>query len=265
MSTRLEGKVAIITGAGQRPGEGVGNGRATAVQFAREGAQLVLANRSIENLEGTRSHVEREGFSALCVKCDVSVEDDCRALMDSTRSQYGRIDILHNNVGIGGLEGDTINVQQSMWDNTMSINLRGAMLLSKHVLPVMRQQKSGSITHVSSTGAYMSVPLIAYRASKSALNEFVRWLAFENAKHNIRANVLMLGFIDTPMAIEGYHEATGTPRSELRAQRDKAVPMGRMGSAWETAKVAAFLASDEASYITGAVLPMDGGLLTRVG
>jgi NAD(P)-dependent dehydrogenase (short-subunit alcohol dehydrogenase family) len=265
MSGRLHNKVAIVTGAGQRVGEGVGNGRATAIQFAREGAKLVLANRSLESLEETQRQIEREGFSAICVKADISIEDDCTTLMQRAEQEFGRIDILHNSVGVGGIEGDTTNVDVATWDSMMEINLRGAVLLSKHVLPIMRRQKAGCITHVGTTGAYMSLPLIAYRASKAALNEFTRWLAFENAPHNIRANVLMLGYIDTPMAIEGYHEATGTPRDELRAQRDALVPLGRMGSPWETAKVAAFLASDEASYITGAVLPMDGGLLTRAG
>ena len=129
----------------------------------------------------------------------------------------------------------------------------------------MRSQKSGSIAHVSSVAAIRSYPLIAYKTSKAALHEFVRWVAFENAPYSIRCNVIMLGFIDTPMAIEGYHRATGTPRETLRSQRDAQVPMRRMGTAWETAKVAVFLASDEASYITGAVIPVDGGLHTRVG
>jgi NAD(P)-dependent dehydrogenase (short-subunit alcohol dehydrogenase family) len=138
-------------------------------------------------------------------------------------------------------------------------------LISKHVLPTMRSQRSGSITHVSSVAAIASYPLIAYKTSKAALHEFVRWMAFENAPHNVRCNVIMLGLIDTPMAIEGYHAATGTPRDEIRKQRDTSVPMGRMGTGLETANVAVFLASEEASYITGAVIPVDGGLHTRVG
>jgi NAD(P)-dependent dehydrogenase (short-subunit alcohol dehydrogenase family) len=199
------------------------------------------------------------------VVADISKEDDCAALVKSAVSKFGRIDILHNNVGIGGRDGDTINIEKSAWDNIFNVNLDGAMLISKHVLPIMRPQKSGSITHVSSVAAIASYPLIAYKVSKAALHEFVRWLAFENAPHNARCNVLMLGLIDTPMAIEGYHKATGTPRETLRNQRDAQVPMGRMGTAWETAKVAVFLASDDASYLTGAVIPVDKGLHTRVG
>src|SRR4051794_19619586 len=262
---RLEGKVAVITGAGQQQGESIGNGRAAAVLFAREGAKLVLANRSMASLEETRRLLRQEGYDAECVVADISNEDDCAALVSTATSKFGRIDILHNNVGIGALDGDTVKIERSVWDNVFNVNLDGAMLISKHTLPVMRSQRSGSITHVSSVAAIASSPLIAYKTSKAALHEFVRWLAFENAPHNIRCNVLMLGLIDTPMAIEGFHQATGTPRDTLRKQRDAKVPMGRMGTAWETANVALFLASDEASYLTGAVIPVDGGLHTRVG
>jgi NAD(P)-dependent dehydrogenase (short-subunit alcohol dehydrogenase family) len=139
------------------------------------------------------------------------------------------------------------------------------MLISKHALPAMRRQKSGCITHVSSIAAIGSIPVISYKASKAALHEFTRWLAFENAPHNIRCNVLLLGLMDTPMGIEYNHSASGTPRDELRSQRSADVPMKRMGSPWDTANAALFLASDEASYITGAVLPIDGGMHTRVG
>src|SRR3954453_23725716 len=262
---RLEGKVAVITGAGQRPGVSIGNGRAAAVLFAREGAKVILANRSMGSLEETRDLLRKEGLEAECVTADISKEDDCAALVSVAISKFGRIDILHNNVGIAGPDGDTVKIDRSAWDNIFNVNLDGAMLISKHVLPVMRSHKSGSITHVSSVAAIGSYPLIAYKTSKAALHEFVRWLAFENAPHNIRCNVLMLGFIDTPMAIEGYHKATGTPRETLRAQRDAQVPMARMGTAWETAKVAVFLASDEASYVTGAIIPVDGAMHTRVG
>jgi len=262
---RLQGKVAIVTGAGQTAGSGTGNGRATAIMFAREGAELVLANRSMASLEETRAQIEKEGYHAHCLTADIAQEDDCQALIKETVDRFGRIDVLHNNVGIAATDGDTANVDRATWETVLDVNLTGAMLLSKHVLPAMRAQKVGAITHVSSTAAIMSLPLIAYKTSKMALNEFTRWLAFENAPHNIRCNVLMLGFIDTPMAIESYHTATGRSRDDIRKERDRTVPMGRMGTAWETANVATFLASDESSYITGAVIPMDGGLHTRVG
>jgi NAD(P)-dependent dehydrogenase (short-subunit alcohol dehydrogenase family) len=262
---RLKGKVAVITGAGQTRGDRIGNGRAAALLFAREGAKLLLANRSMASLNETRELLRNEGFDAECVTADISNEDDCALLVETAVSKFGRIDILHNNVGIGAADGDTAKIDKRVWDNIFKVNLSGAMLISKHVLPAMRSQKSGSITHVSSVAAIASYPLIAYKTSKAALHEFVRWMAFENAPHNVRCNVIMLGLIDTPMAIEGYHAATGTPRDEIRKQRDTSVPMGRMGTGLETANVAVFLASEEASYITGAVIPVDGGLHTRVG
>ncbi len=262
---RLKGKVAVITGAGQTQGDGIGNGRAAALLFAREGAKLLLANRGVASLNETRELLRSEGFDAECVTADISNEEDCAGLVKTAVSKFGRIDILHNNVGIGGPDGDTIKIDKRVWDNTINVNLDGAMLISKHVLPIMRSQKCGSIIHVSSIAAIASYPLIAYKVSKAALHEFVRWVAFENAPHNVRCNVIMLGLIDTPLAIEGFHRATGIPRDELRRQRNARVPMGRMGTALETAKVAVFLASDNASHITGAVVPVDGGLHTRVG
>jgi|SRR5690348_2556097 len=262
---RLQGKVAVITGAGQTQGDGMGNGRAAALLFAREGAKVLLANRSVGSLNETREILRKDGLDAECVTADISNEEDCATLIQAAVSKFGRIDILHNNVGIGAADGDTSKIDKQVWDKIFNVNLNGAMLISKHVLPVMRSQKSGSITHVSSVAAIASFPLIAYKTSKAALHEFVRWMAFENAPHNIRCNVIMLGLIDTPMAIEGYHAATGVPRDEIRKQRDKTVPMGRMGTALETANVAVFLASEQASYITGAVIPVDGGMHTRVG
>jgi NAD(P)-dependent dehydrogenase (short-subunit alcohol dehydrogenase family) len=135
---RLEGNVAIVTGAGQTQGESIGNGRAVAVLFAREGAKLLLANRSMPSLEQTRDLLRKEGFDAECMVADISKEDDCATLVKSAVSKFGRIDILHNNVGIGGRDGDTVNIEKSAWDNIFNVNLDGAMLISKHVLPIMR-------------------------------------------------------------------------------------------------------------------------------
>lgn len=265
MSARLEGKVAVILGAGQQKGETTGNGRATAMRFAEEGARLYLASRSAGSLEETRDIVRARGSQAECMTADVSNEAECAAVVSAAVAKYGRIDILHNNVGIVDVDGDTTKINSNKWTNTLNVNLTGAMHISKHVLPVMRDQKQGVITHVSSIAALCSYPLIAYKTSKAALHEFVRWLAFENAPHRIRCNVMMLGMIDTPMGIETYHQESGTPREVIRKQRDAMVPLGRMGTPWETANVALFLASDEASYITGAIIPVDGGYTTRVG
>lgn len=222
-------------------------------------------NRSAPTLEETKRLIEAEGFAAEAVIADVSVEDDCRALIETTIERHGRVDVLHNNVGVGYMEGDTTNIELDRWRDIIDVNVGGAMLLAKHVLPHMRERRAGVITNVGSIAAVASLPLISYKVSKIALNEFTRWLAFENALHNIRANLLMLGYIDTPLAIEAYHQHSGTPRNEIRAARHQAVPMGRMGTAWEVAAAAVFLASDESSYLTGAILPLDGGMTTRVG
>lgn len=262
---RLQGKVAIVTGAGQRPGEGVGNGRATAMIFARQGAKVFLANRSAGSVEETRDLIRAEGFEAECMAADVSVEADCAQLVRSTLGKFGRLDIVHNNAGIALPDGDTLAIERANWDESIRVNLTGAMQISKHVLPPMRDQKSGCITHVSSIAAIGSIPVISYKVSKSALNEFTRWLAYENAPYNVRCNVVLLGLMDTPMGIEYHHKASGVPRDDLRKQRSANVPMKRMGTPWETANAALFLASDEASYITGAVLPVDGGMHTRIG
>lgn len=262
---RLARKIAIVTGAGQRAGEGIGNGRATALLFAREGARVVVSNRSIGSAEETRDLIRAEGFEAECAQADVAKEADCVELVRSTLARFGRIDIVHNNAGIATADGDTAAIGREAWDSTLEVNLTGAMQISKHVLPVMRQQKAGSIIYISSIAAVASIPVISYKVSKVALHEFARWVAFENAAFNVRCNVILLGLMDTPMGIEHHHSVSGTPRDELRSQRSANVPMKRMGSAWETANAALFLASDEASYITGAVLPVDGGMHTRLG
>ncbi|MGE3917430.1 MAG: SDR family NAD(P)-dependent oxidoreductase [Hyphomicrobiaceae bacterium] len=265
MSPRLEGKIAIISGAGQQKGEGMGNGRAAAVRFAKEGARLFLVSRSAESLEETRDIVRATGAQVECGVADVSKEADCAKVAAAAVAKYGRIDILHNNVGIVDVDGDTTTIDSAKWRTALDVNLTGAMHISKHVLPVMRAQRHGCITHVSSIAALCSYPLIAYKTSKAALLAFVQWLAYENAPYGIRCNVMMLGMIDTPMGIETYHQKSGTPRDEIRKQRDALVPMGRMGTPSETASVATFLASDEASYVTGAIIPVDGGYTTRVG
>jgi NAD(P)-dependent dehydrogenase (short-subunit alcohol dehydrogenase family) len=142
---RLEGKIAIITGAGQRSGEGTGNGRATAILFAREGAKVVLANRSLDSVEATRDLLRREGYEADCVACDVSKEEDCRALIEHTARTHGSIDILHNNVGVAHPDGDSSKIDHEGWQATLNVNLTGAMLITKHAVPIMRSQRRGCI------------------------------------------------------------------------------------------------------------------------
>jgi NAD(P)-dependent dehydrogenase (short-subunit alcohol dehydrogenase family) len=262
---RLADKVAIITGAGQTAPDGMGNGRATALTFAREGAKLMLANRSAPSLEETVRQVRAEGFTVETMLADVTEEADCAKLMAATTDAFGRIDILHNNVGAGIVDRDTVEIDLADWQYSLNLNLTGAMLLSKHVLPVMRQQGAGCILHTSSIASVAMYPLIAYKVAKAALNEFCRWLAFENGPHGIRCNVLMLGLMDTPTAMELYHRTSGEPIEQIRQERQDRPRLGRMGSPWDAANAALFLASDAGSYITGATLPVDGGLATKIG
>lgn len=264
---RLEDRVVVVAGAGQRePASlGLGNGRAAALGFAEAGASLILANRSEGSLDSTLQLLDDHGYKADHVVADITKEDDCRRIMDTALERHGRIDVVHNNVGIGLDDTPTVSMDIDAWRHIIDVNLTGAMLLSKHALRPMHDQGSGVITHVGSIAARATVPFLAYKVSKAALSEFTRALAHENARYGVRCNVLLLGLIDTPMAIEGCRRLTGERRDEIRAARTRRVPLGRMGRADEVAKAAVFLASDDASYITGAVLPVDGGLLTQVG
>jgi NAD(P)-dependent dehydrogenase (short-subunit alcohol dehydrogenase family) len=179
--------------------------------------------------------------------------------------QYGRIDILHNNIGIGHGDRGPTQMTVEVWDEIFETNLKAIMLVCKHVLPIMREQRAGVITNISSVAAVCSVGLVAYKTSKAALNAYTHALAMGNTRYGIRANVIMPGLMNTPMAIEG-HVAAGADRDELIARRDAQVPLGgKMGTAWDVANAALFLASDEARFITGVNLPVDGGQSARIG
>ena len=262
---RLKDKVAIIAGAGQSEPDGVGNGRATALTFAREGAKLMLANRSEPSLEETARQIRAEGHTVETMLADITNEANCRELISETKDAFGQIDILHNNVGSGIIEGDTTEIDLSEWRASLDRNLTGAMLLSKHALPSMRAQQTGCIIHTSSIASIGAYPLIAYKVAKAALNEFCRWLAYENGPYGIRCNSLMLGLMDTPTALAMYQRATGASYDEIRSQRNVVPRLGHMGDPWDAANAALFLASNEGAYVTGATIPVDGGLTTKVG
>lgn len=266
MSGRLAGKVAIVMGAGQTPGDTVGNGRATAVLFAREGARVVAVDLRLEAAEQTVADIRGEGGEAEAVCADATREADVAPLVAEVARRYGRIDVLHNNVGIGAGDPGPAHVVEDVWDRILGVNLKSVVFPCKHVLPVMREQKGGAITNISSIAAVCATPTVAYKASKAAINAYTQSLAVGNAKYGIRANVIMPGLMETPMAIEGISQALGIEKAKLIAQRNAAVPLGgRMGTAWDVAWAAVFLASDEARFVTGAVLPVDGGQSARVG
>ena len=266
MSGRLADKVAIVVGGGQTPGATIGNGRATAVLFAREGAKVLVVDRSLEAAQQTVQQIEGEGGSALAHEADATNEAACVALVARAVEAFGRIDVLHNNVGIGGGDSGPAHLDEDAWDKILQVNLKSVVLPCKHVLPVMRRQRSGAIVNVSSIAAVCATPIVAYKVSKAGINAYTQSLAVGNAKHGIRANVIMPGLMNTPMAIEGISSALGIAREDLIRQRDAQVPLrGKMGTAWDVAYAALFLASDEARFITGVALPVDGGQSARIG
>jgi NAD(P)-dependent dehydrogenase (short-subunit alcohol dehydrogenase family) len=261
MGERLEGKVAIVVGAGQTPGETVGNGRAVSVLFAREGAAVVAVDRNGDSAAETVRAIEDEGGSALAVAADVTRAEDCARMTEACLERYARIDVLHNNVGIG-VPGGPVELSEEDWDRVLDTNLKAMFLTCKHVLPHMAARRSGAIVNVSSLAAerFAPLPLLAYSASKGGVNSFTRAIAMQYAALGIRANVVMPGLIRTPMAVDAVARRFDVDAGELVRMRDSAVPMGKMGEAWDVAYAALFLASDEAKYVTGVVLPVDGGL-----
>ena len=262
---RLAGKIAVVVGAGQTPGETMGNGRATSIRFAEEGAQVLLVDRDLASAEQTLTLVEERGGSGSCLEGDVTVEAHCAAITETCIERYGRIDILHNNVGIGTHDCGPTKITGAIWDHIFNTNMKSIMFTCKHALPVMREQGSGSIINISSIAAICEMGLVSYKASKAALNAYTHTLATGGAKFGIRANVIMPGLMETPMAIEGY-VAAGHDRAALIERRNASVPLGgQMGTAWDVANAALFLASDEAKFITGVCLPVDGGQSALIG
>lgn len=266
MSDRLAGKVAIVVGAGQTPGDTIGNGRATAILFARHGARVLCVDRRGESAAETAAMIAAEGGEAIAIEADATDEAACRSFVTEAGKRFTRVDVLHNNVGIGAGDDSPSRIEAANWDRIMAVNLKSAVLPCKAVLPVMRAQKAGSIINLSSVAAVCATPTIAYKASKAALNAYTQSLAVGNAKYGIRANVIMPGLMNTPMAIEGISAAAGVDKAKLIEMRDAMVPLGaKMGTAWDVAYAALYLASDEARFVTGIALPVDGGQSARIG
>jgi NAD(P)-dependent dehydrogenase (short-subunit alcohol dehydrogenase family) len=264
---RLVGKVGIVVGAGQSPGETVGTGRAAAIVFAREGARVLLVDRDVDSARETAATIAGEGGVAQCVAGDWTEAADCGRFAAACVEAWGRIDFLQNNVGIGAGDADPLRLTEDALARILAVNLKGCLLSCQAVLPVMRDQGSGSIVNISSIAAVAAaVPLTAYKISKAAVNALGHSLAIDNAAHGIRVNTIMPGLLDTPMAIDAWAAKLNVPREDIRAQRDAQVPLrAKMGTGWDVALASLFLHSDEANFITGAVLPVDGGQLTRVG
>lgn len=266
MGTRLAGKAGIVVGAGQTPGETIGNGRAASILFAREGAKVLLVDRRISSAEETASMIREEGGTAECIEGDWTSRADCAAYANACVEAFGKVDFLHNNVGIGTGDSSPSRLDEETFDRIISVNLKGCLLSCQAVVPIMRQQGAGSIVNVSSLAAVASTPLTAYKISKAGMNALGQSLAMANAAQGIRVNTVAPGLMDTPMAIDGMADAQGMTREEARELRNRVVPLRRkMGTAWDVAYASLFLHSDEAGFITGVVLPVDGGQGARIG
>ena len=264
---RLRDKTALVVGAGQGPGEGLGNGRATCLRFAQEGASVMAVDRDLASAEETVAMLAGPGRH-FAFRADVTQTATLRAMAEEAKQRWGRIDILHYNVGVSLAGGDARldELTEEAFDRISAVNLRGAIMACKHVVPIMRAQKSGVVLMISSLAVRENYPYVAYKATKAAMIAFTEQLAIQNAGHGVRANAILPGLMDTPMAVDTRARVSGKPRAEVAAMRDAKVPLRRkMGTAWDVANAALFLASDEANFITGVSLLVDGGGALNVG
>jgi NAD(P)-dependent dehydrogenase (short-subunit alcohol dehydrogenase family) len=264
---RLKDKIAIVVGAGQSDGEGMGNGRATVLRFAQEGAKVLTVDNRLVSAEETVAMARQSGGECAAFEADVVKETTLAAMVEAARKRWGRVDILHYNVGVSIAGGDAplAEFTEAAFDRIATINLRGAIMACKHVLPLMRAQGAGVIITISSVAALEQYPYVAYKATKAGLIAFTQQVAIQNAAFGVRANVILPGLMNTPMAVDTRARASGKSRAEIAAARDARVPLRhRMGTAWDVANAALFLASDEANFITGVVLPVDGGALVNI-
>ena len=265
--SRLQGKVAVIIGAGQSPGEALGNGRATTIRFLQEGASVLAVDKNVESASDSIA-LAGDGVDAHAIQADVTDTGSLQAAIDTAMERWGRIDILHYNVGVSIMAGsqELEALSDETFDRVHAINLRGAIMAAKFVRPIMRAQRSGVVVNVASiTAVETMTPLVAYRTSKAGLLAFTQQFAIENAEYGIRANAILPGLMETAMAVDTRMRLSGRSREEIVAERNHRVPMRRGGTGWDVANAALFLASDEASFITGVNLPVDGGTLSKIG
>src|SRR4051812_47198609 len=247
----------------------MGNGRATVIRFAQEGASVLAVDRDLASAQETCAMAAKERAGACeAFEADVTSEASMREMIAHARERFGRIDILHYNVGVSLAGGDAppTEITEEAFDRIIAINLRGMVMACKHALPVMREQKSGVILGISSLAAYEDYPYLTDKAAKAGMIAYVQQLAIQNAEFGVRANVTLPGLMDTPMAVDTRARHSGKSRAEVAAMRDAKVPLRhKMGTAWDVANAALFLASDEANFITGVSLLVDGGGALNVG
>jgi len=264
---RLDGKIAFISGIGS-VGEGWGNGRATAVVMARQGATVFGTDINLAAAEATVATIRAEGYQAHAVRCDMTDSEDTKAAVDTCMARHGRIDILVNNVG-GSAPGDPVSMMEEVWHAQMDLNLKSVFLTAKHILPIMQAQfaqdgAKGVIVNIASVAGVRDQPgrqYIAYAASKAGVIRMSKAIAIDNARRGIRCNTVVPGLMNTPLVSERLaRQIGGNDAEKLIAERHARVPIGQMGDGWDVAHAVLFLASDEARHITATEIVVDGGL-----
>ena len=264
MGGRLQDRVAIVTGAGC-VGPGWGNGRAIAVRFAEEGAKIFAVDRNPESVAETVQHVETAGGEIVVHACDVTDSASVKAMADACLARFSRIDILVNNVG-GSAHGGPVELSEDIWDAQVDSNLKSVFLTCKHVLPIMEQQGRGAIVNIASTSGmrFTGAFQVGYAATKAGVIQLSRVVAVQYAGKGIRVNTVVPGQLHTPMVEARLaKQRAGGDVDALLAQRQKRIPIGFMGDGRDTANAALFLASDEARFVTGTELVVDGGMIAR--
>src|SRR5690242_8906484 len=252
MTGRLAGKVAIVTGAGSS-GPELGNGKATAILFAREGAKVLCADAVEARARETADAITKEGHTASAIRCDVSNAADCKAMVDAALERYGRLDVLDNNVGIS-VRADVLEVTEEEWDKVMAVNVKSIVLAAKYAIPAMKKTGGGSIINISSVAGVRANQSTPYSTSKAAVIGLTRSMAGDHGRDGIRVNCILPGLIYGPMTAPRMDE-------EIRRKRREAGALGTEGTGWDVANAAVFLACDESRWITGVALPVDAGFL----
>ncbi len=251
----LKGKVAIVTGAGSRA-DGIGNGRAAAILLAREGVKVGLIDATTRNAEATKAMIDKEGNTSMVIEADVTNAASCAAATAKAVAAWGRLDILVNNVGIGGPPGNAVEVDPEAWDHAMRVNVTSMMLMAKYAIPEMRRQKAGAIVNIASVaGLRGGHPGLLYPTSKGAVVNLTRAMAAQHGPEGIRVNCIAPGMVYTPMVY-----ARGNGMSEdLREARRKRSLLQTEGTGWDIGNGVVYLVSDQSRWVTGIILPIDAG------